>query len=466
MIDDFLINNEKGKYLYNSFAKNMPICDYHCHLSAKDIYENRNIQNITELWLKYDHYKWRVMRSCGCSEEYCTGQASDRYKFLVYAKCLQLAVGNPIYTWSNMELEKYFGISDYLNENNANDIYNIANDFIKSNNFTPQSLIKISNVKIICTTDDPIDDLHYHILLQKFNDFGCKVYPSFRPDNALNIEKDGYVSYIKKLGAVCGTTIKSFDDIVKCLKLRACFFNRNGCKIADHAFSYMPFVQVSKKELNKIFISAMNHKRLTKIQIDSYKTAIMHELGKIYYSLNWAMELHIGVMRNNNTRMYNSVGVDTGFDSVNDDNNAKNLSKFLDSLDVEEKLPKTVLFNLNDKDNIVFATMLGNFQSQGSYSKMQYGPAWWFLDNYNGIFNHLKYLSNLGVLGKFIGMETDSRSFTSFVRHDYFRRILCDYIGNLVEKGFYENDDKMLEKIITDICYYNAVDYFNFDMEQ
>lgn len=462
MDENYLLDSDTAIKLYHNYAKDMPICDYHCHLNPKEIYENKKVSNITELWLGGDHYKWRLMRSCGIEEQYCTGDANDKDKFLKFADCLQYAIGNPLYSWAHIELKRYFGISENLNSTNALEIYEKANEVIKISDFSPRALIKKSNVKIICTTDDPIDDLKYHILLKDVDDFDCKVLPSFRPDKALNIDSVGFSEYIEKLGNACGVQIKSYKDVVLCLKKRADYFNSIGCKVSDQAFEYMPFEIGSYNQVELAFNKAMNGEKLSKFEIDAYKTAIMLELGKKYASLGWTMELHIGVIRNNNTRMYNKIGVDTGFDSVGDCSIAKNLSRFLDALDVSDELPKTILFNLNDKDNIVLATMLGNFQNSSAESKLQFGPAWWFLDNFDGIVNQIKYLANLGVLGKFVGMETDSRSFTSYARHEYFRRILCNQIGQWVENGLYANDENMLSQIISGISYNNAIKYFKF----
>ncbi len=462
MDEDFLLNNDTAIGLYHNYAENMPICDYHCHLNPREIYENKKITNITELWLSGDHYKWRLMRSCGVEEKYCTGNADEREKFLKFADCLQYAIGNPLYSWAHIELKRYFGISENLNCANALEIYDKANAIIENSDFCPRTLIKKSNVKFVCTTDDPTDDLKYHLLLKDVSDFDCKVLPSFRPDKALNIDVDGFSEYIEKLGNVCGIPIKSYKDVILCLSKRADYFDSVGCKIADQAFEYIPYEVGSYNQVELAFDKAMNGEKLTKREVDTYKTAVMLELGKKYASLDWTMELHIGVIRNNNTRMFNEIGADTGFDSVGDCNIANNLSRFMDALNVNGDLPKTILFNLNDKDNIVLATMLGNFQDSSAESKIQFGPAWWFLDNYDGIVSQMKYLANLGVLGKFVGMETDSRSFTSYARHEYFRRILCNLIGEWVENGLYANDEKMLSKIISDICYNNAIKYFKF----
>ncbi len=459
---DFLLNTESAKALYHEIAKDMPICDYHCHLSPKEIYENKQPSDISALWLSGDHYKWRAMRSAGVEEKYCTGDASPRDKFLAFAKTLQYCIGNPLYHWAHLELQKYFGIDTPLNEKTAEDIYERANKAINEGDFRPQTLIEKSGVKYICTTDDPVDTLKYHKLLAKEN-LTFKVLPSFRPDKALNINLEGFADYIARLGAVSDTEITCVKDVCTALGKRADYFSSVGCRVSDQSFDYVPFEPSDDSELEEIFTKGMSGKMLTQKETDKYRTAVMLSLGKKYSELGWVMEIHIGAMRNNNSRQFLFLGADTGYDSVGDCEIAKPLSRFLDSLDYMGALPKTILFNLNDKDNTVLATMLGNFQSSEAQSKMQLGPAWWFLDTMDGMTAQLKALGNLGVLGKFVGMETDSRSFTSYARHDYFRRILCRLIGSWVDEGMYAYDGDTLKEIIEGICYKNAVKYFGFE---
>ncbi len=463
MDKDFLLDTDMAKSLFHEYAENMPICDYHCHLSPKEIYENKAPKSISQLWLSGDHYKWRAMRSCGVEERYCTGDASDREKFRHFANTLQYCIGNPLYHWAHIELQRYFGIDTPLNSKTADDIFDRANDAIKNGDFRPQSLIKKSNVKYICTTDDPVDDLKYHKLLQEVDGFDCRVLPTFRPDKALNPTLDGFADYIRELGAVAQVEIKGYKDVIKALLIRAEYFNSVGCHVSDQSFDCPPCVMADDDEIEDIFNRAMNGEAVSDIECKKYATPVMLALGKKYYELDWAMEVHMGAMRNNNTLMFNEIGADTGFDSVGDCEIAKPLSRFLDSLNSEGKLPKTILFNLNDKDNTVLATMLGNFQSSQAQSKIQFGPAWWFLDTMDGMTNQMKSLANLGVLGKFIGMETDSRSFTSYGRHEYFRRIMCSLIGRWVEDGWYAYDEDILKEIVEGICYNNAIKYFNFE---
>ena len=461
MDKNFLLNTESAKRLYFDFAEKMPICDYHCHLSPKEIFENKAPENISQLWLAGDHYKWRAMRSCGIEEKYCTGNASDREKFLAFAKTLQYCIGNPLYHWAHLELQRYFGIDTPLNTKTAEEIYERANKAIAEGDFRPQSLIANSNVKFVCTTDDPIDDLKYHKLLNE-RKLPFRVLPSFRPDKALNINADGFIEYINELGKAADIEIGSVADVVDALYRRAEYFAECGCRISDQAFEYVPYARADNEELNDIFARAMLGEKVSRLDEDRYKTAIMLTLGAKYRKLGWTMEIHIGAMRNNSSVMFEKLGADTGFDSVGDCEIAKPLSRFLNALEMLCALPKTILFNLNDKDNTVLATMLGNFQSAEAESKIQFGPAWWFLDTMDGMTAQLKSLGNLGVLGKFVGMETDSRSFTSYARHEYFRRILCRLLGQWLEEGMYAYDEDIVKEIVQGICYNNAVKYFDF----
>lgn len=462
MDKDFLLDTDTAKKLFHDFAENMPVCDYHCHLNPKEIFENKPPESITELWLSGDHYKWRAMRSCGVEEKYCTGDATDREKFQKFAYTLQYCIGNPLYHWAHIELQRYFGIDTPLNAKTADDIFDRANDAVKNGDFRPQSLIMKSNVKVVCTTDDPVDDLKYHKLLKDVTDFDCKVLPSFRPDKALNAHLDGFADYINTLAKAADVEIKSYKDVITALLKRVDYFDSVGCRVSDQAFDYPPYAVAEEDEIDEIFSRAIKGEKITLAECDKYRTPILLALGEKYHDLGWAMEIHIGAMRNNNTLMFNRLGADTGFDSVGDCEIAQPLSRFLDALNVKDKLPKTILFNLNDKDNTVLGTMLGNFQSSDAESKVQFGPAWWFLDTMDGMTNQMKTLGNLGVLGKFVGMETDSRSFTSYGRHEYFRRIMCALLGRWVEDGWYAYDEDILKEIVQGISYNNAIKYFNF----
>ncbi|MGN0531411.1 MAG: glucuronate isomerase [Eubacterium sp.] len=462
MDKDFLLDTEVARELFHNYAENMPICDYHCHLSPKEIYENKQPSDISQLWLSGDHYKWRAMRSCGVEEKYCTGNATPKEKFLKFGETLQYCIGNPLYHWAHIELQRYFGINTPLNKATAEDIYQCANEAIANGDFRPQTLIKKSNVKYICTTDDPIDDLKYHKLLKQVEDFDCTVLPSYRPDKALNIHLEGFADYIKTLGEVAETEIKSYKDVITALLKRCDYFHAVGCRVSDQAFEYVPYSIANDEEVDAIFQKAMAGEAITAEESDKYRTPVLLALGKKYHQLGWAMEIHIGAIRNNSSRMFNQLGPDTGFDSVGDCEIAVTLSKFMNALDKTNRLPKTILFNLNDKDNTVLATMLGNFQSAEADSKIQFGPAWWFLDTMDGMTNQMKSLGNLGVLGKFVGMETDSRSFTSYGRHEYFRRIMCRLLGRWVEDGWYAYDKDILKEIVQGISYNNAIKYFDF----
>ena len=441
MDKDFLLDTDTAKKLFHDFAENMPVCDYHCHLNPKEIFENKPPESITELWLSGDHYKWRAMRSCGVEEKYCTGDATDREKFQKFAYTLQYCIGNPLYHWAHIELQRYFGIDTPLNAKNADDIFDRANDAVKNGDFRPQSLIMKSNVKVVCTTDDPVDDLKYHKLLK---------------------DVTGFADYINTLAKAADVEIKSYKDVITALLKRVDYFDSVGCRVSDQAFDYPPYAVAEEDEIDEIFSRAMKGEKITLAECDKYRTPILLALGEKYHDLGWAMEIHIGAMRNNNTLMFNRLGADTGFDSVGDCEIAQPLSRFLDALNVKDKLPKTILFNLNDKDNTVLGTMLGNFQSSDAESKIQFGPAWWFLDTMDGMTNQMKTLGNLGVLGKFVGMETDSRSFTSYGRHEYFRRIMCALLGRWVEDGWYAYDEDILKEIVQGISYNNAIKYFNF----
>ncbi|MBS6627932.1 MAG: glucuronate isomerase [Clostridiales bacterium] len=466
---DFLLDTPCAKKLFHDVAEHMPICDYHCHLSPKEIYENRPPADISELWLSGDHYKWRAMRSCGISEDYCTGSKSGREKFEKFAYTLQYAIGNPLYHWAHLELKKYFGVDTPLNAQTADEVYDRANAAIASGDFRPRTLIQKSNVKVICTTDDPVDSLEYHRLLQELPDFDCRVLPTFRPDKALGVQQNGFASYAAQLGAVCGFEIKTTDDMIQALLLRIDHFHSLGCRLSDHAFDCPPYAEPLESAADErahtdiVLQKALRGERVTDAEADRYRLAVMQAIGARYHQLGWTMAIHIGAMRNNNSRMFARLGPDTGFDSIGDREIAYSLSRFLDSLDKNGNLPKTILFNLNAKDNDVLATMLGNFQGTEAESKIQYGPAWWFLDTIDGMTAQLKTLGNLGILGKFVGMETDSRSFTSYARHDYFRRILCRVIGRWVENGWFENNEPLLEEIVRGICFDNAMRYFQFE---
>ena len=459
MGEDFLLENESAKKMFAA-ANKMPIFDWHCHLSPKEIYENKQPKDLAELWLGGDHYKWRAMRSCGVEEKYITGSETTGYeKFKVFAACMPYLIGNPMYHWCHLELRRYFGINDILSEETADIIWEKAEKAIKSGDFSPGKLIEKSNVTYVCTTDDPADSLEYHQLLAKEN-LPFKVLPAFRPDKALSIDLPSFIPWLKDMEKTAGKNIDSYKTLCTVLKERINFFESMGCRASDHAFAYVPYEKSTDEELEEIFQKAKNGNEVTLLEADKYKTALLRFLAAEYAARGWGMELHIGPMRNNNTKMFEKIGADAGFDSLDDQLIARKLSRFLDSLAAENNLPRTVLFTLNPKDNYVLGSMLGNFQTEEAESKIQFGSAWWFNDNIDGMREQMKALGNLGALGKFIGMVTDSRSFLSYPRHEYFRRIMCNLLGEFVEKGEYPNDEKTLCKIAEDISYNNAIKYF------
>ena len=464
MDDNFLLESETAEKLYHKYAKEMPIYDYHCHLSPKEIYEDKKFRNITEAWLGGDHYKWRAMRSNGVEEKYITGGSEDYDKFMAWARTLPKAIGNPLYHWTHLELQRYFGIRETLSEKTAKTIWEKANNLIVNSDFSARNLIKKSNVKVICTTDDPIDNLEYHIKLKEDKDFSVKVLPTFRPDKAVEIKKDDFTSWIKKLSNISTMQINDYFGLKEALKSRIEFFHRVGCRISDHGLIDVPYAEGTEEEVSEIFLKGLNNIEITKLEEDKYKTNMLHFFGKEYAKYKWTMQIHFGALRNNNTNMFKKLGADTGFDSINDSNVAYEISRILDSLEKENSLPKTILYTLNPKDNYVLGTMLGNFQGEGIKGKIQFGSGWWFNDNKDGMIEQMKALGNLGLLGNFVGMLTDSRSFLSYTRHEYFRRIMCNLIGQWVEKGEYPYDEELLEELIKGISFNNAKEYFGIEL--
>lgn len=459
MDKDFLLSTDTAKELFSQ-ANDEPIFDWHCHLSPKEIYENKTPRDIAELWLGGDHYKWRGMRGVGIDEEYITGSKTPYEKFSAWAKAMPNFIGNPLYHWTHLELQRYFGIYETLDETTADMIWEKANKMIADGGFTPRELIEKSNVYCVCTTDDPADTLEYHALLAEDKSFGCKVLPAFRPDKALAVEAASFLPWLDSLKAVSGKNIRTYKELKEVLVERIELFEKMGCRATDHAFTPAPYFRMTDDEVEKVFAKALNGETLTPTETEGYKTELFRFLAKEYYKRGWGMEIHIGPMRNNNTKMFNKLGPDTGYDSIADCEIAYKLSRLLDSLDCEDSLPKTILFTLNPKDNYVLGTMLGNFQSSEAASKIQFGTAWWFNDNIDGMREQIKALGNLGVLSKFVGMVTDSRSFLSYPRHEYFRRIVCEFIGNLVENGEYPANMEFLGNAVRDIAFRNAKAYF------
>ena len=461
--ENFLLKTETAKKLFNDYAKNEPIYDFHCHLNPQEIYENKNFEDISDVWLGGDHYKWRAMRSLGVPEEEITGKNADKLnKFVKWAETIQYAIGNPLYHWTHLELQRYFGIYEPLTKDNAVEIHDKINEMLAKPEFKVRELIKRSNVKAINTTDDPADSLEWHKKLAA-EETAFKVYPAWRPDKALNIDAPTYADYIKTLGATENTEIKTFADLKAVLVKRADLFDSLGCKASDHAFTYVPFRKADEAEIDSIIASALAGNKPSVEDCEKYRTMLMLFLGEMYADRNWAMEIHLNIKRDNNTRRFEQMGPDTGFDCISDWSTVEGLTGLLDALDYNNKLPKTLLFAGNPADNQVFGTILGCFQGPEAASKIQFGTAWWFNDNKDGMEAQIKALGNLGVLGKFVGMLTDSRSFLSYTRHEYFRRILCNIIGECIENGEYANDIEFAGKLVSDICYGNAAKYFNLD---
>lgn len=447
-----MLHTDVAKKLYHEYAELLPIIDYHCHLSPRMIAENYKFSNIGELMLGGDHYKWRQMRTFGIDEKYITGDAPDFDKFLKFAEMMPYLIGNPLYHWTHLELKRYFGIDKVLCKDTAEEIWEFCNSLLRTDGFTVKRLIERSNVEILCTTDDPIDDLEYHKQI-KADDFSVRVLPTFRPDKIVNIDKETFLPYLK----ACG--IKTYDEVRSFIVERIAFFNENGCRLSDHALEYVPYAVGDAKA---VFNKAIGGEKINKEEADIYKTAALSVCAGEYTRFGWAMQLHIGALRNNNRKMYEKLGADTGFDSINDLYIAESLSTFMDSLDRNDILPKTILYSLNPKDNYTLGTMLGNFQRAPIRGKIQFGSAWWFNDQRDGMTEQMKALANLGMLSCFVGMLTDSRSFVSYPRHEYFRRILCDLLGKWAENGEYPDDTDTLGIIVKDICYNNAEKYFGF----
>ena len=462
MGENFLLTNETAITLYRQYAQDLPIIDYHCHLSPKEIYENKQFKNITEAWLYGDHYKWRAMRANGIEEKYITGEASDYEKFLAWAKTVPMTIGNPLYNWTHLELQRFFGIHDILNEKSAPMIWEKVNKLLNDDEFSVRELIKKSGVEVICTTDDPVDSLQYHQNLSGIDDLAVRVLPSFRPDKGLEINRDGFRAWVDKLAESADTSINTYDDFLSALESRVDFFHEIGGRVSDHAIDTMMYADANKADIDQIFRSALAGEKISLEDEKKYKSYTLVFLGKKYASLGWAMQLHINALRNNNSRLLSTLGPDTGYDCMNDDLVAKPLVQFLDALDREDTLPKTILYSLNPRDNQVLASIIGSFQSGGIRGKVQFGTAWWFNDNKDGMLDQMKALANVGLFSQFIGMLTDSRSFLSYTRHEYFRRLVCNLLGEWVESGEVPDDQELLSEIVQGISYQNAKEYFNF----
>jgi len=465
MDDDFLLESEFSKLLYHEYAKDQPIIDYHNHLSPTDISQNRVFDNITQIWLAGDHYKWRAMRTLGIPEHFITGNASDEEKFEKWAYTLPYTLRNPLHHWTHLELKRYFGITESLNPDNAKEIYAYTSKIIASPESSSQMLLKKMNVEIVCTTDDPADDLQAH---QDFKKSGntLGMFPAFRPDKSFAVENpEQYVLYLDKLSLASKVKINTYEDLLEALQQRVDYFHLHGGRLADHGLERLYYFEKNTFDIQDLFEKAKDGLPLLDIEIQFFKFKTLLELAKMYHGKGWTQQYHLGALRNTNTRMLQLLGADTGFDSIGDFNQAYPLAKFLNELDKTDQLAKTVLYNLNPKDNEIFATMAGNFSSSTAKGKIQFGSGWWYLDQKDGMERQMNTLSNMGLISCFVGMLTDSRSFLSFPRHEYFRRVLCNLFGKDVENGELPADEKWLGKIISDICYHNAKSYFNFPKE-
>ena len=459
---DFLLDTVTARVLYHDAAEKCPIIDYHCHLSPREIYEDIRYENITQVWLGGDHYKWRLMRSAGVPEKYITGDASDYEKFEKYAEVLGKAIGNPLHHWSHLELRRFFGYDGILNKKTAPEVWKLANEKLQSNGYTSRGLIMMSNVDTICTTDDPIDSLEWHEKLDADKSFPVTVLPAWRPDKAMNLEKETYLDYLAQLEKAAGMRIASFEDLKKALHARLDFFAAHNCTLSDHALNYVMYAPATDKEIETIFAARLNGKLPDAQEEAIFKYAFMTFVAGEYHDRDWVMQLHYGCRRDNNPEMFRKMGPDTGFDCVDNYAPSAQTAAFLGALKDADKLPKTILYSLNTNDNAAIDSILGCFQSDEAVGYIQHGSAWWFNDHFDGMSEQIKSLANLGYLAGFVGMLTDSRSFLSYPRHEYFRRILCRIFGQWVEEGFYPEDLDTLKEIVRDISYFNAKRYFNF----
>lgn len=460
--EDFLLENAFSQYLFEQHAAPMPIIDYHNHLSPKDIAEDRQFQNLTEIWLEGDHYKWRAMRTNGVAERYCTGDADPLEKFIQWAQTVPYTMRNPLYHWTHLELKKYFDIDMLLNPASAREIYETCTASLREKDFSVQSLLRKMKVEVVCTTDDPTDSLTYH---QQFatQHTDLKMYPTFRPDKVYAVENNArWIEYLEKLETAAGIGIKTFADLVAALSRRVDFFDSLGCRASDHGLEHLYFEPDAAAKAGAIFTKLRSGKEVALQEQHTFKCAVLLELGKMYHAKGWAQQFHLGALRNNSSRMMRELGPDTGFDSIGDFPQARKLSQFFNHLDDTNQLTRTILYNLNPADNALFATMTGNFNDGSFPGKMQYGSGWWFLDQKQGMESQMNALSNMGLLSRFVGMVTDSRSFLSFPRHDYFRRILCNLLGRDIDKGEIPDDLHHIGSMVEAICYGNAKAYFNF----
>ncbi len=462
MDKDFLLHTETAKELYHKHAAKMPIFDYHCHINPQQIADDVRFENITQIWLYGDHYKWRAMRTNGVDEKYCTGNASDWEKFEKWAETVPYTLRNPLFHWTHLELKKFFGIDKILSPETAKEIWDECNAKLNTPDYSVRGIIRMANVHTICTTDDPIDSLEHHRKI-KADGFEVAVLPAWRPDKAMAVENTAtYNEYIDKLAAVADLKITSFSGLLAALDKRHQFFHENGCRLSDHGLETAIAEDYTNEEIENIFSKIRGGAELSQAEILKFKSAMLYEFGIMDHSRGWTQQFHIGALRNNSTRLFNKLGADVGLDSIGDFEIAKPLSKLLDRLDMNNRLSKTVLYNLNPRDNELIGTMIGNFQDGSVPGKMQFGSGWWFLDQKDGMEKQINALSNLGLLSRFVGMLTDSRSFLSYTRHEYFRRTLCNILGDDIENGEIPNDMKLVGQMVENICFNNAKAYFNF----
>ncbi|MEX2591755.1 MAG: glucuronate isomerase [Anditalea sp.] len=460
--ENFLLKGKFAQKLYHDYTKDLPIIDYHCHLSPKDLAENRQFENITQVWLAGDHYKWRAMRTLGIDEKYITGNASDKEKFIKWAEAVPYTMRNPLYHWTHLELQRYFGIDSLLTAETGEAIYEKTTALLQKPSFRTLGLLEKMKVETVCSTDDPIDSLEYHIQAKK-DGLKPNLFPAFRPDKAYAVENpSSYREYVEKLGNVSGVNISRYSDLMEALKRRADFFHEQGGRLSDHGLEQLYFFDQGTYDIEALFKKLIQKQQLSPEEVNYFKFETLSHLSKFYHAKGWTQQFHVGALRNTNERMLGILGPDTGFDSIGDFSQSVALAKYLNHLDSTDQLAKTILYNLNPSDNEVMATMVGNFNDGSIKGKVQFGSSWWFLDQKDGMEKQINTLSNMGILSCFIGMLTDSRSFLSFPRHEYFRRILCNLIGEDVENGELPADEKWLGKMVSDICYYNAKEYFQF----
>jgi glucuronate isomerase len=463
MDENFLLHTETARKLYHEHAAKMPIFDYHCHIPPREIAEDKRFENLTQIWLYGDHYKWRAMRTNGVEERFCTGDASDREKFEKWAETVPYTLRNPLYHWTHLELKRFFGIDKVLNPSTAREIWETCNRKLQSEEYSVRNIIRMARVHTICTTDDPTDSLEYHRQIKE-SGFEVHVFPAWRPDKAMAVENVRiFNQYADKLEEASGISIDSFQHLMDALHQRHEFFHANGCRLSDHGLETIPAGDYTDKEIRDLFEKIRQGNELNNNEIYKFKSCLLYEFGLMDHARGWTQQYHLGALRNNSTRLFERLGPDTGLDSIGDFEMGRPLSRFLDRLDRNDKLAKTILYNLNPRDNELMATMIGNFQDGSVPGKMQFGSGWWFLDQKDGMEKQINALSNLGLLSRFVGMLTDSRSFLSYTRHEYFRRTLCNLLGTDVENGEIPNDPELLGQMVENICFNNAKAYFNFE---